>query len=155
MRAVRITWAVVAVLGVAGAFFVPVVVLPFLLAGALIGRRASRTALIRSDGLPSAGALLPPLLVLVVVFALGPAWTLWRSRREANWNFFGPFEGPFEALGPNPSRSPALVEGLTLSPLDHLVYWDPWFAGVFLPALIVVLPVALVLAVWLTSRSRS
>ena len=99
----------------------------------------------------TAGALLPPLLVLVVVFALGPAWTLWRSRPEANWNFFG----PSEALGPNPSRSPALVEGMTLSPLDHLVYWDPWFAGVFLPALIVALPIALVLAVWLTSRPRS
>jgi hypothetical protein len=151
VRTVRIAWAVAAVLGVAAALFAPLVVLPFLLAGALAGRRATRLALAARDGRASAGALVPPLLVVIVALLAGPAQVLWRSRRGANWNFFG----PYETYGPNPAQASGWIDALLRSPHESLVYLDPWFAGVFLPALLFAVPGALLLAVWLAARPRS
>jgi hypothetical protein len=150
MHAVRVTWAVAAVLGAAAALFVPVVLLPFLLAGTLVGRRASRAALAARDGRASAGALAPPLLVVVVALLLGPVRVLWHSRRGANWNFFG----PYEAHGPNPAKATGWIDLLLRSPHETLVYLDPWFAGVFLPVLLFAVPAALLLALWLATRPR-
>ncbi len=146
MRSVRVTWVVVTVLGFAAAFFVPLLALPFLGAAALIGRRLSRAELLRRGGRLSAKAMLPPVLFLVLVLVSGSA----RWRGWADWNFFG----PYESLGPEatPSQTSAVIQALMRSPVEHLVWWDPWFAGVLLPVLLLGIPVALALAVALALR---
>ena len=145
MRAVRVTWVVVTVLGLAAAFFVPLLALPFLGAAALIGRRLSRAALLRRGGRLSAKAMLPPVLFLLLVLAAGSA--RWRCRTD--WNFFG----PYASLGPEATPpTSAVLQALMRSPLEHLVWWDPWVAGVALPVLLLGIPVALALAVTLALR---
>ena len=131
MKALRVVWAVVAVLGLLGALFAPVILLPWLAVAAVAARWLSRRENVRRGGLIGPTVALPPLVLLGLIgaAALGPGVFGWQE--------------PMEPLGPNP---PA-IQWWALNPLELLVYTDPFYAGVIAPVLVVAVPFALAVTI--------
>lgn len=125
----RVLWAVAVVLGFFLAWFVPEVMLAGVVVLGMVALRSSRRAFARADGRMRWSAAWPPiaLLALLAAVALVP-WDRWFAA--------------YEAQGPNPSRVPAW----SMSPVEHLVYADPSYAGVIEPVLCVAVPSALAIA---------
>lgn len=143
MRAFRVVWAVVAVLGFAAALFVPVAALPVLGFVAVLARWHSRKKLAARQGRFGSGAAVGPLVVLAAAVALAElGWCF----GDDDWNLFGPYESWDPSPNPLPSR------WWTHSAIEHLAFRDPYYAGVTLPALIFAVPAALVVAVLLALR---
>lgn len=132
MRTLRVVWAVTAVLGFFGAWFAPVVSLPLLAVAAVAALRLSRRMIVHGEGRVRPRAAWPALalLGLVAAAALVP------------WDRVLPAQG---ALGPE-SPNPQSVSWWALTPAEHLVWADPFYAGVIGPVLLVAAPCALAIA---------
>jgi len=139
MKAVRAVWAVIIAFGFFLAWFAPVASLPFLALAAVVLPGFSRRQIVRGEGHVRAWAAWPAfvLLGLISAAALVP-WDSWFAAH-----------GP---LGPNPN--PQAIPWWMLTPVEHLVWVDPFYAGVILPVLFVAVPCALAIAVMVALRRR-
>jgi len=138
MKRVRAVWAVIVAFGFFLAWFAPVALLPFLALAAVVLLRVSRRQIVRSEGHVRAWAAWPAfaLLGLIGAAALLP-WFHWFATDAA--------------LGPNPQAIPWWA----LTTIEHLVWVDPFCAGVIMPVLFVAVPCALAIAVMFALRRRA
>ena len=139
MKAVRAVWAVIVAFGFFLAWFAPVALLPFLALAAVVLLRLSRRQIGRGEGHVRARAAWPAFVLLgLILAAVLIPWFQWFAAHAA--------------LGPDPN--PQAIPWWMLTPVEHLVWVDPFYAGVIVPVLFVAVPCALAIAVMVALRRR-
>ena len=129
-KRLRIVWAAAGVLAVFGALFAPVVLLPLLALAAVVARRLSQRA-------AGPKAYLPPVVFLALVGAAP-----WLQRF-----MWPPPAPPSVPEGCSSWVDAYIVPFWALSPVEYLVFMDPYYGGLILPVLILLVPLALGVAI--------